>query len=192
MDSYAKRRLKSNDYAGIPLNKSFHSLVVEAKGYGNLSFGETDCRSYIAKVRQLRLGQGDAETLRNYFVHMQKRSSNFFYVIDMDDEGCMQNVFWQMQDLGQHLMSGENAKQFDHLCSDFYEVAHIANSHENNVNLIVEDVHVLDSTKKLLPPLQVLEKTDNIQQDPTGLSRERGAISYNDEPNYQFDLNLSV
>ncbi|KAL6567829.1 hypothetical protein OROGR_001497 [Orobanche gracilis] len=94
MGSYAKRRLELNDYAGIPLNKSFHSLVVEAKGYDNLPFDETDCRNYIAKVRQLRLGVGDAEALRNYFVRMQRRSPNFFYVIDMDDEGRLQNVFW--------------------------------------------------------------------------------------------------
>nr|KAJ0217222.1 hypothetical protein LSAT_V11C300141690 [Lactuca sativa] len=518
MDSYAKRRLELNDYAGIPSNKSFHSLLVEAKGYDNLPFSEIDCRSYIAKVRQLRLGQGDAEALRNYFVRMQKRSSNFFYVIDMDDEGHMQNFapfvgvnhhgqsilfgcgllsredtktyvwlfkswlecmngrapkaiitdqcrsmqgastdtqkfedgwcklvekhrfeknewlcslfndrsrwvpiyvkvnFWagmsttqrsesmnafffffdvcvnsktslqqfveqydnalkskiekenkadfeplnssyklrQFQEAytnaifklfqdelrgmlfcnfllvkvdgaqyvfcvidiieGKHgdlkkelydaiafdvqcschsfefhgiifrhmvkiliekdvkeihprfilsqwrkdvnhghhsvincyedLMSGENAKQSDYLCCNFYEVAHIANSHEkyeylvncinmakeklnddsfwgcsSNVNWIVEDVCVPDSTKKLLPPLQVrskghppskrkesraervmkknrkknvLEKTDNIQKDPMGPSREHGEISYKDEPNYQFDLNAPV
>ena len=34
MDSYAKRRIKLNDYVGITLNKSFHSLVVKAIGYG--------------------------------------------------------------------------------------------------------------------------------------------------------------
>ncbi|XP_023756250.1 uncharacterized protein LOC111904753 [Lactuca sativa] len=332
MDSYAKRRLELNDYAGIPSNKSFHSLLVEAKGYDNLPFSEIDCRSYIAKVRQLRLGQGDAEALRNYFVRMQKRSSNFFYVIDMDDEGHMQNfapfvgvnhhgqsilfgcgllsredtktyvwlfkswydaiafdvqcschsfefhgiIFRHMVKIliekdvkeihprfilsqwrkdvnhGHHsvincyedLMSGENAKQSDYLCCNFYEVAHIANSHEkyeylvncinmakeklnddsfwgcsSNVNWIVEDVCVPDSTKKLLPPLQVrskghppskrkesraervmkknrkknvLEKTDNIQKDPMGPSREHGEISYKDEPNYQFDLNAPV
>ncbi|CAI9260269.1 unnamed protein product [Lactuca saligna] len=81
------------------------------------------------------------------------------------------------------LMSGENDKQFDYMCSNFYEVAHIANSHKKYeyllscinmakeklnddlfwgcssiVNLIVEDVHVPDSTKKLLPPLQVRSK----------------------------------
>nr|KAJ0203966.1 hypothetical protein LSAT_V11C500248790 [Lactuca sativa] len=93
MGSYAKRRLELNDYAGISLNKSFHFLVVEAEGYDNLPFGETDCRSYITKVRQLRLGVGHTEALCNYSVHMQKRSSNLFYMIDMDDEGRMQNVF---------------------------------------------------------------------------------------------------
>ncbi|XP_071694578.1 protein FAR1-RELATED SEQUENCE 6-like [Rutidosis leptorrhynchoides] len=74
--------------------KNLNSLVVEAEGYENLAFDERDCRNYIAKARQLRLGKGDAEALRDYFVRMQKRNSNFFYVIDMDDEGRLKNVFW--------------------------------------------------------------------------------------------------
>ncbi|KAL6545306.1 hypothetical protein OROGR_009180 [Orobanche gracilis] len=94
LDSYSKRRLELNDCAGIPMNKNFHSLVVEARGYENLQFDERDCRNYIAKVRQLRLGVGDAEALRNYFLRMQRRNSNFFYVIDMDDDGRLRNVFW--------------------------------------------------------------------------------------------------
>ncbi|KAL6568932.1 hypothetical protein OROHE_003673 [Orobanche hederae] len=51
LDPYSKRRLELNDCAGIPMNKNFHSLVVEARGYENLQFNERDCRNYIAKVR---------------------------------------------------------------------------------------------------------------------------------------------
>ncbi|GKE01208.1 protein FAR1-related sequence 6, partial [Tanacetum coccineum] len=91
LDSYSKRRLELNDNVGISLNKNFHSLVVEANGYENLPFGERDCRNYIAKVRQLRLGAGDAETLRDYFVKMQRRSPNFFYDIKIDDDGRLQH-----------------------------------------------------------------------------------------------------
>nr|XP_043611928.1 protein FAR1-RELATED SEQUENCE 6-like [Erigeron canadensis] len=94
LDSYSKRRLELNDSAGIPLCKNFHLLVVEAQGYENLAFDERDCRNFIAKARQLRLGTGDAEALRDYFVRMQRRSPNFYYVIDMDDEGRLRNVFW--------------------------------------------------------------------------------------------------
>lgn len=68
MDSYSKQRLELNDYASIPLNKKFHSLVVKAKGYENMSFDERDCRNYIAKVRELKLGVGDAEELRDYSI----------------------------------------------------------------------------------------------------------------------------
>ncbi|XP_057416873.1 uncharacterized protein LOC130711324 [Lotus japonicus] len=78
---------------GILLNKNFHSLVVEAKGYDNLQFGEKDYINYIAKVRQLKLVVGDAEALRNYFTRMQRRNSNFFYDIDMDDAGHLRNGF---------------------------------------------------------------------------------------------------
>nr|GEW35750.1 protein FAR-RED impaired response 1-like [Tanacetum cinerariifolium] len=70
-----------------------HALKVEAKGYENLPFGERECRNYIAKVRQLRLGTGDAESLREYFVRMQRRNKNFFYAMDIDDDGRLQNVF---------------------------------------------------------------------------------------------------
>ncbi|KAJ9563122.1 hypothetical protein OSB04_008282 [Centaurea solstitialis] len=79
------------------------------------------------------------------------------------------------------MMSGDEAKQFDHLCSKFYEVAQFANSREkyeylmsckkmakeklnddsiwecsSNINLIPEDSHHASvSTTKLLPRLQV-------------------------------------
>nr|GEU53244.1 hypothetical protein [Tanacetum cinerariifolium] len=91
MDTYTKWRLELNDYV---LNKHFHSLVVEAKGYENLPFSERECRNYIANVRQLRIGTGDAEALREYFVRMQRRNKIFFYAMDIDDDGRLQNVFW--------------------------------------------------------------------------------------------------
>ncbi|KAH1154359.1 hypothetical protein GYH30_049864 [Glycine max] len=71
-----------------------HELIVEANGYENLTFGEKDCRNYIGKVRRLRLGTGDAKAIQNYFVRMQKQNSLFYYVMDMDDKSCLQNVLW--------------------------------------------------------------------------------------------------
>ncbi|KAG6511007.1 hypothetical protein ZIOFF_029056 [Zingiber officinale] len=63
LDSSTKRKLELNDQAGITLSKSFHSCVVEAGGYENLSFDERKCRNYISEARRLRLGEGDAEAL---------------------------------------------------------------------------------------------------------------------------------
>jgi hypothetical protein len=69
--------------------------------------------------------------------------------------------------------SGEQAKQFDQLCGNFYEAAHIANSHEKYqylmecINVVKEQLtddsnwgahHVTESTKKLLSPLKVRGK----------------------------------
>ncbi|XP_042423585.1 protein FAR1-RELATED SEQUENCE 8-like [Zingiber officinale] len=94
LDSTTKRKLELNDQAGITLSKSFHSLVVEAGGYENLTFDERKCRNYISKARRLRLGDGDAEALSNYFCRMQSRNSNFFYVLDLDEESRIRNIFW--------------------------------------------------------------------------------------------------
>ncbi|KAH7650627.1 FHY3/FAR1 family protein [Dioscorea alata] len=94
MDVYLKRRLELNDQAGIGLSKNFHSLAVESGGYENLTYTEKDCRNYIAKAKQFRLGVGDAEALGNYFSCMQHRNSNFYHLIDMDEERHLRNIFW--------------------------------------------------------------------------------------------------
>ncbi|XP_047337857.1 protein FAR-RED IMPAIRED RESPONSE 1-like [Impatiens glandulifera] len=94
LDSTTKRKLELNDQAGITLSKSFQSFVVEAGGYDNLPFDERSCRNYISEARRLRLGDGDAEALSNYFCRMQSRNSNFFYVLDLDGESRIKNVFW--------------------------------------------------------------------------------------------------
>ncbi|XP_062171073.1 protein FAR1-RELATED SEQUENCE 5-like [Alnus glutinosa] len=90
----AKRRLELNDRAGIRFCKNFNSLVVESGGFENLSFGERDCRNYINKARELNLGKGGAQALCDYFRRMQKQNSGFYYVIDVDDDCRLRNVFW--------------------------------------------------------------------------------------------------
>lgn len=91
LESHGKKKLKPNDLTSMPLNKISHSPVVETSGYENLPFGE-DCS--ISNARELRLGDGDAEALCIYFHRMQSRNSNFFYMIDVDDECRIRNVFW--------------------------------------------------------------------------------------------------
>ena len=63
IDPSIKRRLEVNDQAGINVSRNFRSMVVEASGYDNLTFGEKDVRNYIDKLRRLRLGTGDAEAI---------------------------------------------------------------------------------------------------------------------------------
>ncbi|CAH9089712.1 unnamed protein product [Cuscuta epithymum] len=88
------RKLAINEVAGIRLNKSFTAAVVEAGGYDQLPFIEKDCRNYIDKVRQLRLGSGDAIAIQGFFAKMQDQCPGFFFVIDLDEESRLRNVFW--------------------------------------------------------------------------------------------------
>ncbi|CAH9107260.1 unnamed protein product [Cuscuta europaea] len=89
-----KRKLEINDVAEIPLHKSFNSAVVEAGGYDELSFIEKDCHNYVDKVRQLRLGSGDAMAIQHFFGKMQAQCPGFFFTVDLDEEPRLRNVFW--------------------------------------------------------------------------------------------------
>jgi hypothetical protein len=94
LDPHIKRRLELNDKAGINVSTNFRSMVVEANGYDNLTFGEKDCRNYIDNLRRLRLGTGDADAIQNYFDRMQRKNNQFYYVMDVDDKSHLRNVFW--------------------------------------------------------------------------------------------------
>ncbi|XP_031112084.1 protein FAR1-RELATED SEQUENCE 1-like [Ipomoea triloba] len=78
LNEQVKRRLDINDQAGIAPNKNFHSLVVDARGYENVTFNEMDCRNYIDELRRKRLGS----------------DPNFFYVMDVGEDSRLQNLFW--------------------------------------------------------------------------------------------------
>ncbi|KAL3830804.1 hypothetical protein ACJIZ3_019606 [Penstemon smallii] len=89
-----KKKLELNSDAGIRTNKKFHSLIVQAGGPENLSFDEKDVRNYLDNYKRLKLVQGDAQAMYEYFCHMQIKNPNFFYLMDFDDETRLKNVFW--------------------------------------------------------------------------------------------------
>ncbi|XP_040998114.1 protein FAR1-RELATED SEQUENCE 5-like [Juglans microcarpa x Juglans regia] len=58
VDARVAKRLEINDEVGIKLSKNFKVVVVEVWDNENVLFGEKECRNYIDKARQLRLGVG--------------------------------------------------------------------------------------------------------------------------------------
>ncbi|XP_022873843.1 protein FAR1-RELATED SEQUENCE 5-like [Olea europaea var. sylvestris] len=54
LSTHVKRKLKVNDMAGIPLHKSYNSVVVEAVGYEKITCIEKDCRNYIENNNRYR------------------------------------------------------------------------------------------------------------------------------------------
>ncbi|XP_021886975.1 protein FAR1-RELATED SEQUENCE 6-like [Carica papaya] len=44
--------------------------------------------------RHLELKEGDAHALYNYFCRMKLTNPNFFYLMDIDNDGRLKNVFW--------------------------------------------------------------------------------------------------
>ncbi|KAH7670868.1 FHY3/FAR1 family protein [Dioscorea alata] len=62
-------------------------------GLEELLFGESGFKSFVERGR-LKLAEGDAEALRLFFTRMQAKNSNFYNVMDLDEDGCLRNVFW--------------------------------------------------------------------------------------------------
>ena len=94
LDEHVKRKLELNDKAGIKLHKTYDSLQIEAGGHENLPFLPKDCQNHLDKMRRQLLVEGDAEAMHNYFMKMKADNSDFFFAMDLDDEGRLRNVFW--------------------------------------------------------------------------------------------------
>ncbi|XP_071700129.1 protein FAR1-RELATED SEQUENCE 4-like [Rutidosis leptorrhynchoides] len=94
INRHVKRQLEIHQRAGVRMNKSFNTLVVENGGYENLPFTEKDCRNYINKVKRLKFGEGDAEAIQGYFMKVQSIDREFFYAWELDEENRLKNLFW--------------------------------------------------------------------------------------------------
>jgi hypothetical protein len=89
----AKRRLRMGGPGAMPVEEPSKMPVDKLGELEELLFGETKHPSFVERGR-LKLQPGDSDALRIFFTRMQAKNANFFNVIDMDDEGCVRNVFW--------------------------------------------------------------------------------------------------
>lgn len=80
-----KRRLEQDDQAGISFDNNSDSLI-EVEG--------CESSQYRMKFKQLRLCDGDEEALQDYLNTMRKKNTNFFFKLDINEQGHLRNVFW--------------------------------------------------------------------------------------------------
>ena len=81
-----KCRLLINDNAGVRVNNSIKSSIVEAGGYENVTYNEKYVCNFLDKEHRLKCREGDGQALHDYFVRMQGKNSNFYHALDLDDE----------------------------------------------------------------------------------------------------------
>ncbi|KAI3845295.1 hypothetical protein MKW98_009361 [Papaver atlanticum] len=60
----------------------------------NVSNMERECKSCSEIETLLQLGEGDAFAMQEFFMKMQTRSKDFFYSMDLDEDGRLRNAFW--------------------------------------------------------------------------------------------------
>ncbi|KAG8362831.1 hypothetical protein BUALT_BualtUnG0033000 [Buddleja alternifolia] len=67
------------------------SVVIDAEDNGILNFDEGELRN---NVNKLKLKRGDAQEMFYFFTMMQLRDPSFFYVMDINEQGHLRNIFW--------------------------------------------------------------------------------------------------
>lgn len=92
MDSGTKRKLEPTVDVEVQTIRLYRNPANDAISNG--SSNERELNSQVDQSACLKLRKGEAEHMRSFFSRMQLPSPNFFYIMDLNDEGYLKNVFW--------------------------------------------------------------------------------------------------
>lgn len=88
-----KRTLQLDSAEGIQKIRLFRTLIIDTEGNGNVDvngvFGNN-----VNSSNQLKLKPGDAQAVQSFFCRLQLTDPNFFNVVDLNEKGCLRNLFW--------------------------------------------------------------------------------------------------
>ncbi|KAI9195724.1 hypothetical protein LWI28_017480 [Acer negundo] len=88
-----KRKTQSSSDAEGRTIKLYRALVIDAGENGNSDAIGREVRNLPNHSSQLNLKKGDSQAIYNYLCRMQLTNPNFFYLMDLNDEGHLKNVF---------------------------------------------------------------------------------------------------
>ncbi|XP_027121779.1 protein FAR1-RELATED SEQUENCE 8-like isoform X1 [Coffea arabica] len=92
MDPGSKRKLEPSVDVEVRTIKLYRTPVIDT--VGNRSSNERESGNQVDQSKHLKLHQGEAEYISNFFGRLQLTNPNFFYVMDLNDEGHLRNVLW--------------------------------------------------------------------------------------------------
>lgn len=90
----AKQAQQSEPVTEIHTIRLYRSSIVNRACNGISKVEERDGRQLIDQPKHLELREGDSHAVYNYFCRMKLTNPGFFYLMDLDDEGHLRNVFW--------------------------------------------------------------------------------------------------
>lgn len=94
MNLAAQKSQQAEPVTEVHTIKLYRSSVVDAASNGYSKVKERDGRHPTDHSKHLELKEGDAHAVYNYFCRMKLTNPNFFYLMDLDDEGRLKNIFW--------------------------------------------------------------------------------------------------
>ncbi|KFK35799.1 hypothetical protein AALP_AA4G037900 [Arabis alpina] len=90
-----KRKCVSSPVSDSKTIKLYRTHVMDTENNVNLNTTVKRQFQYSAgSPDTLSLRRGDSAAIYNYFCRMQLTNPNFFYLMDVNDEGRLRNVFW--------------------------------------------------------------------------------------------------
>ncbi|KAG6384907.1 hypothetical protein SASPL_153729 [Salvia splendens] len=89
-----KRKLLSNSDVEMQPVKLYRALVIDAGSDGNSNYSQKLAKTPSDQPNKLNLRKGDTQAMYNYLCRVQLTNPNFFYLVDLNDEGGVRNVFW--------------------------------------------------------------------------------------------------
>ncbi|XP_010251636.1 PREDICTED: protein FAR-RED IMPAIRED RESPONSE 1-like [Nelumbo nucifera] len=92
MDAISKKHLEFLHAGQVQISKICAAMPNQCDGDQTVGFVEL-VRNQMKKAR-LAIKPEEAQALLDYFIRMQEENANFFYVIDLNDEQRLKNVFW--------------------------------------------------------------------------------------------------
>lgn len=96
MDSGTKRTWQSDSAEKLKKVRLFRTVIIDADNKETTEGDEGEFRNEVDNYNyvQLKLKQGDARALHDFFSMFQLMNPNFFYLMDINEKGCLRNVFW--------------------------------------------------------------------------------------------------
>ncbi|XVE89049.1 hypothetical protein DITRI_Ditri19aG0118800 [Diplodiscus trichospermus] len=94
MGAGMKRKMQSSSDSEVRTIKLYRALVIDAGGTENPNNNLREVRNFSEHPNQLNLKKGDSQAIYNYLCRMQLTNPNFFYLMDLNDEGHLRNLFW--------------------------------------------------------------------------------------------------
>ncbi|XP_015870561.2 protein FAR1-RELATED SEQUENCE 8 [Ziziphus jujuba] len=94
MDVGVKRKLEPTLDVEVRTIKLYRTPAADAVGFGSSNLNEGETNNLVDQSRHLKLNEGDTQTIYNFFCRAQLSDPNFFYVMDLNDEGHLRNMFW--------------------------------------------------------------------------------------------------
>ncbi|XP_057968158.1 protein FAR1-RELATED SEQUENCE 8-like [Malania oleifera] len=94
MDAGAKRKMEPALDVEVRTIKLYRTPVADSMACGSSNSNESEITHHAEHLKRLKLKRGDSQVMYNYFCRMQLTNPNFFYLMDLNDEGHLRNVFW--------------------------------------------------------------------------------------------------